>query len=519
MRKNIFKHTEQRIKTYLCILMSFILLVSFSSFSVCASKSRFTDIGGNEYYADAADALAEMGIISGYFDGSFGADKTITRAEMATIICRVIGDNSSVLSAGKTFADVKESHWAMGYIERAYKNGIINGDGNGKFRPEDSVSFDEAVKMIVCAFGYEKDVKKNSSDWARGYIETASNKGFLRFQHGSRGGVASRGDVAVMIYNAIGGDVSVPYVSLESGSYIGAQTVTLSTDTEGAEIYYTLNGKDPIKKGIKYKKPFKIDEDCTLQAVTVKNNTVSSGIIVKTYTIGAETFTLEMEATEGGIYKYVEGNYKEGEEIYLEATPNDGYEFGGWSSDNGGSFSDRHNPYSTFIMPDDDVTIRVSFAAKNKNVQNDDTNDNSYNDYEEINAEEKESEKDNVEITQPTITPARRVTYYSGSVIPKYESITGSPQVVTALSFNQSNASITRYFYNSNEDEKNEYIDYLYESGWTLNGTSTGGDSRGKSEQSGFSFKDENGNVVAQVEIDFFPDCGDVDIVCVVKAK
>lgn len=102
-------------------------------------------------------------------------------------------------------------------------------------------------------------------------------------------------------------------------------------------------------------------------------------------------------------------------------------------------------------------------------------------------------------------------------MIPKYESITGSPQIVAPLSYEESDAKITYFFYNSNEYEKNEYVEYLLNNGWTKTGTAVGGDSRGQSEQIAFSFKDSDGNSIAKLAISFFPECSAVDLICVLK--
>lgn len=99
---------------------------------------------------------------------------------MAAIVCRMIEKETDADNAkGETaFDDVVADYWASGYINLASKQGIINGDGNGKFRPQDDVKYEEAIKMVVCALGYGDDVKvdlatnsfKNSSKILNGNI-------------------------------------------------------------------------------------------------------------------------------------------------------------------------------------------------------------------------------------------------------------------------------------------------------------------------------------------------------------
>ncbi len=193
-------------KKLLSILLTFIMLLALLPANISfAEDSVFGDIKGTEYYADSAEILAQMGILTGYNDGSFGAEKNITRAEMATIVCRLIDKEAIASQAkGKTdFDDVASDHWASGYINNATKEGIIGGDGNGKFRPGDNVKYEEAVKMLVCALGYAEDIEVDPDDWSRAYLDIAQEKGITDNLKGHKGEAATRGDIAVMVLNGI----------------------------------------------------------------------------------------------------------------------------------------------------------------------------------------------------------------------------------------------------------------------------------------------------------------------------
>lgn len=187
-------------KRIFSVLLTFIMLVSV--FAICTFAASFKDITGYEYYAESATALVDMGILNGYEDGTFRADKPITRAEMATIVCRVLGQKSLAVSSTK-FSDTTESHWASGYVNFAANNGIIGGDGNGNFRPQDNVKYEEAIKMTVCTIDFDRCLMTNTLDWSRPYIEIAKSNGITNGLLGTKGSFATRGDVAVMIYNAI----------------------------------------------------------------------------------------------------------------------------------------------------------------------------------------------------------------------------------------------------------------------------------------------------------------------------
>ncbi len=254
---------------------------------LAADEPAFKDMTGSEYYAESAGILSELGILAGYEDGTYGAEKTITRAEMSAIVCRILGKEADAEKAkGKTeFDDVAADHWASGYINIATKEGIINGDGNGKFRPEDDVKYEEAIKMLVCALGYAENITVDPKDWSKAYLDIAEEKGFTENLKGKKGEAATRGDIAVMSLNGMESDLVAPIASLKEGSYRGTQKVKLSTTTKDADIYYTTNGDTPTVKSTKYTKEISITRTSTLKAITVKNGVIASDIMSVKYTI------------------------------------------------------------------------------------------------------------------------------------------------------------------------------------------------------------------------------------------
>lgn len=270
------------------VLVTLAMVVSMlPTFAFAANNSAFTDVDGNEYYANAAEALAELDILEGYDDGSFGATRDITRAEMAAIICRMLDkENDAEKVKGITdFEDVSSSHWAAGYINYASDNGIIEGDGDGKFRPEDNVKYEEAIKMVVCAVGLGDDVTVDPKDWSKEYLEIADDNGITDDVKGRKGNASPRGDVAVMVYNSLTYDLATPVASLEGGSYTGTKSVTLTTSTKDATIYYTTDGTTPTVKSTKYTKAISISKTTTIKAIAVVDDVLLSDVTEIKYTI------------------------------------------------------------------------------------------------------------------------------------------------------------------------------------------------------------------------------------------
>ncbi len=327
-------------KKLICIALSFAMIISLiPTLSFAADESVFKDVRSDAYYFTATKALAELELINGYEDGTFKPEDGITRAEMAAIVCRMT--DTETVDGVSAFDDVEEKHWAKSYINAAAKKGIVEGDGNGKFRPSDEVKYEEALKMVVCALGLADGIKTDASDWSKPYLELAKVKGISDNLKGEKGKAASRADVAVMVYNGLMCGLSAPTASLEEGSYRGTQSVTLSTSAPGVEIYYTLNGSTPTTKSIKYTKAIKISTTATLKAVSVLDGVLVSDVAEFDYTItrssggGSSTkytvsFDLNYDGAEGAPEKQ---RIKRGDKAIEPPTPmREGYKFIGWST-------------------------------------------------------------------------------------------------------------------------------------------------------------------------------------------
>ena len=133
------------------IALAMILTSLVPSFTASAA---FNDVDSSNSYVEAISTLSTLQVINGYEDGSFQPEKEITRAEYTKMIVYMLGMDSFTTPI-TTFTDVPESHWANAYIKTAYDMGIINGFDDGTFRPDAPVTYEQALKMLVCTLGYE----------------------------------------------------------------------------------------------------------------------------------------------------------------------------------------------------------------------------------------------------------------------------------------------------------------------------------------------------------------------------
>lgn len=123
-----------------------------------SAASKFGDTASN-WAAGHIAALADKGIVTGYADGSFKPGATITRAEMVTIIGRVL--NLSVLQTGTpaSFTDVSSSYWAADAIRQAASANLVKGISASAFAPKNQATRAEAVAVIIRALESDSAVK------------------------------------------------------------------------------------------------------------------------------------------------------------------------------------------------------------------------------------------------------------------------------------------------------------------------------------------------------------------------
>lgn len=164
--------------------------------------SSFPDVDEDADYAEAVEYLNEIGIMQGDEKGNFNPDKAVTRAEMAAIVCRMLGMTED-LPMSSAFSDVPASHWANQYVGIAAELGIVGGYGNGKFGPSDPVTYEQAVTMVIRAVGGEPEAV-DVGGYPDGYISVAEENGLLNGISSRTGDPMSRADVAVILYNCLG---------------------------------------------------------------------------------------------------------------------------------------------------------------------------------------------------------------------------------------------------------------------------------------------------------------------------
>jgi len=244
-------------------IIAIVMLFTLAATSAFAAKADFTDVPDNSPYKDAIETLALLDLLNGYEDGTFGPERTITRAEFAAVITRALG--LEAVAAGSSamliFNDMTNSnggeHWGSGYVKLAYDREIINGYGDGRFGPDDPVTYEQAVKMVVCTLGFGYDAEQRGG-WPNGYLATAGDKNVTRGaimtpsdQPAPRGMVAklvaNSLEIQMMEKNTVGDWVFTKATLLNDKLKVFKITNAMVTDVDGVS---TLNSfTSTLKQG------------------------------------------------------------------------------------------------------------------------------------------------------------------------------------------------------------------------------------------------------------------------------
>lgn len=166
-----------------------------------------TDIAGH-WAEENVKYVYDNGLMTGYEDGTFGAENNITRAEFATVMARLLGLEQN---ADEAAFDDCEEHWAKGYIGALAKAGIVGGVSDTEFAPDSNITREQMAVILSRAFKLEEALDSMAvfmddeqiSDWAYSDVYKVLNAGYMKGDESGNFAPlanATRAEVATVIY-------------------------------------------------------------------------------------------------------------------------------------------------------------------------------------------------------------------------------------------------------------------------------------------------------------------------------
>ncbi|NPV92741.1 MAG: leucine-rich repeat protein [Firmicutes bacterium] len=176
---------------------------------------KFSDVSDAFWGYTAITNLSGQGIVSGYPNGTFKPDASITRAEFATMLVKALGLNTSGTTS--QFKDVSPGDWYYGTVNAAAVDGLVSGTSDNRFAPDALITREQMAVMVSKALGDKASVtdgtelnafsdKASVSSWAVTGMEAAIKAGIV---HGMTASTiapqadATRAQAAVMVYQLL----------------------------------------------------------------------------------------------------------------------------------------------------------------------------------------------------------------------------------------------------------------------------------------------------------------------------
>lgn len=168
------------------VLLFALSIFTTASFAV-TNMQIFADVNADETYRTGIEFLYSEGIINGYPDGTYQPQRTLNRAEMIKIIAEGTATLSDLpastftsYASQKCFDDVAANQWYTKYVCYAKDhNWIVGYDGGKNFKPDQTVTFVEGLKIAYKGFGLT--YTENSSPWYRDVVQSASRENYIPF--------------------------------------------------------------------------------------------------------------------------------------------------------------------------------------------------------------------------------------------------------------------------------------------------------------------------------------------------
>lgn len=188
------------------ILSSVLSLAMIFSVVATASVSAALppDVEGNSR-TEAIETLGALNIMVGDAQtGLFRPDDAIKRSEVAKIAVHALGLEDVATSSNypTKYPDVAANHWANGYINVATNQKIVIGDDTGTFRPDDTITYVEAMTILVRVIGHEPSAISKGG-FPAGFLVVGTENGLNRNAVASTNEPATRSLVAQMMFNAL----------------------------------------------------------------------------------------------------------------------------------------------------------------------------------------------------------------------------------------------------------------------------------------------------------------------------
>lgn len=330
------------------VVKTLIVVSIFALPLVGTVSAAFPDVPEDHMYSDAINYVQEQGVISGFSDNTYRPEDSITRAEFTKIIIKTkypwAGDRSlsfeevvdvyeknslhscffamEGISFYSDFKDVEPIYWDRIYLGEDERGGnefsvytciakgkdILNGYPDSTFRPDNSITFGEASKIISNAYGFTDIQSGPEGDVFKPFIDVLAERNAIPTTIISIDSELNRGEMSEIIYR-----LENNIIDNESKNYEDLKWIDFSTILECDACNWSnimLKGKMPFTSTYKLE-----DEDSTLKIIS-DNFELNIGIFFEAKILGYDSYEIiERNGDFDGIVRFSD-NSEEDEYYY-----------------------------------------------------------------------------------------------------------------------------------------------------------------------------------------------------------
>ena len=288
-------------RSWVALVLVFHMLCTLGAPVRAVEERDFSDVRGH-YAQSAIETWSGYGVLQGYPDGTFLPDGTMTRAELAAVLDRLMGYRET---AENIYPDVFNGKWYTGSILHMAAQGIYTGDRQGQMNPNAPITRQEVFVALSRALWLEKSEEAPGfvddgaiANWAGGYVAAMKKAGYIS---GDKNGYLrpaspiTRAEVVTILERMVGGFVREGGVYTESCSgnlVVNAGNVTLKNMTVEGDLIVA----DGVAEG-----------DVYLEGVTVRGNIILRGCGENSFHImpGCQVKNVIVTKTTGGRIRLV----------------------------------------------------------------------------------------------------------------------------------------------------------------------------------------------------------------------
>lgn len=166
-----------------------------------APHSEFpTEVQASASIDSALDVLCKQGIFEGFEDGQLHPELSLTRAQFAKILHKAFPKEAAE-GEKADFSDVTVAHWAYSDIQKAVRAGWLNGFPDGSFRPEENITYEQAVTVLCRIQGLVR--YEDLASYPEDYIVAAMEAGISDGVYALIGETISRAEAAILLLHTM----------------------------------------------------------------------------------------------------------------------------------------------------------------------------------------------------------------------------------------------------------------------------------------------------------------------------